>query len=162
MSGPRWVFQKPFENATSLFGPGASGMGSGLFGNPGLETPENALQNLSISVDQTPASNFIFHQFESSSEDENRITPDPEAVKGMHCHKSTWMYYFQFLEEIFVHDLCIMEQLDEVRSRIKNLEIAAKSRADTTTHSRLENFCLLLRKRTFLVGAFLKTKTDYS
>ena len=80
MSGPRWVFQKPFQNASSLFGPGASSRGSGLFGDPGLETSDCAFQKLSISSDQTPASNFVFRQFDSSSDDENK--PDPEAVKG--------------------------------------------------------------------------------
>ena len=37
---------------------------------------------------------------------------------------------FLDLEEMFVHDLCAMEQLDEIRVRIKKLQTAAKSRAE--------------------------------
>ena len=72
MSGPRWVFQKPFQNAT--------GRASGMWGDPRLKTPDCSLRNQSISNDHKPASDFVFRQFDSSSEDENK--PDPEAIKG--------------------------------------------------------------------------------
>ena len=130
MSGPRWVFQKPFQNAT--------GRASGMWGDPRLKTPDCSLRNQSISNDHKPASDFVFRQFDSSSEDENK--PDPEAIKGTSYKRLSWnsikLYYFLLLEEIFVHDLSIMEQLDEARSQIKNLQIAAKSRAETTVHYR--------------------------
>ena len=72
MSGPRWVFQKPSQNAI--------GRASGMLGDPRLKTPDCSLRNQSISNDHKPASNLVFRQFDSSSEDENK--PDPEAIKG--------------------------------------------------------------------------------
>ena len=119
MSGPRWVFQKPFQNAT--------GKASGMWRDPRLKTPDCSLRNQSIS-------NFVFRQFDSASEDENK--PDPEAIKGTSIIMKQHPTVLLFLEEIFIHDLSIMEQLDEARSQIKNLQIAAKSRAETTVHYR--------------------------
>ena len=81
MSGPRWVFQKPFQNATSLFGPGASGQGSGLFGDPGLETTKKSFEELSISEQSHHVSNFEFRQYDSPSDDESK--PDPATIKGI-------------------------------------------------------------------------------
>ena len=47
MSGPRWVFNGRPSN--SLFGPGATGRGSGLFGDPGLAVPDASFARISLS-----------------------------------------------------------------------------------------------------------------
>lgn len=79
MSRPQWK-----NNSPSLFGPGASGKGSGLFGDPGLEIPDQTFSRLSISRTHDSVSMPKPQLFDPL--DPNANESDKDTIRGMTCY----------------------------------------------------------------------------
>ena len=60
------------------------------------------------------------------------LTRTKSDIRGTYVLFDTMIYLFLILEDIFIQDMFVMDQLEEINNKIKNLRISAKSRTDSS------------------------------
>lgn len=109
---------------------------------PDRDRTDNGAQKVESSPVKTPPSfptdcdNDLFSKKIPQRPDEpisiEDLTRAKSDVRGIRMHIIRDIKIISLLENVFIQDMFVMDQLNELSDRIKNLRVTAKSRTDTS------------------------------